>query len=190
MKYLQNRFCTQVALLLLTMVTSMGAVQLVADSPDLPVIGIDASGNKIAVWQVDADDGSHNIQASSFQPGIDTVWTTPVMISTSGVDSFSPSIVMNASGQAIATWIAVDTVNEVYTLTAAMGSVGSSWTSPLILSNSSHDVFALVPTQLNADGDAVVIWNSYDTVSTATEVWTRAAVFNTSNTWDTALKVQ
>jgi hypothetical protein len=187
MKHLQNRFSVQLASLLLAIVGCIGGTQMSADTPDLPKVGVDSAGNKIAVWQVHADDDSYFVQSSYFRPGIDSNWSTPVTISDTEFDTYAPFIRMDSSGNAVAVWTVLDTTNGVTALAASMATVGGSWATPVMLTTANDDVYNY-HFRTNDNGDVIVTWHSYNVSGNTNDIWTRTASFSSNNSWDTAVQ--
>jgi hypothetical protein len=90
--------------------TGWGAVALIATNTagdtSIPSIAMNASGNAVAVWH-QSDGTRTNIWANRFAVG--TGWGTASLIETDDTgDAIYPSVVMDASGNAVATWLQWD----------------------------------------------------------------------------------
>jgi hypothetical protein len=74
-----------------------------------PQVALDGQGNAVAVWdagQSPLPDGTRNpnriIQASTRAPG--GRWSSPVPISSVGLDSKNPHVAVDGQGEAVAVW--------------------------------------------------------------------------------------
>ena len=77
-----------------------------AGDTSIPSIAMNASGNAVAVWH-QSDGTRTNIWANSYGAG--SGWGTASLIETDDTgDAIYPSVVMDASGNAIATWLQDD----------------------------------------------------------------------------------
>ncbi|PWU06961.1 MAG: hypothetical protein C5B43_01040 [Verrucomicrobia bacterium] len=68
-----------------------------------PSLGIDYCGNAYLAWP-NLENGVHVIQASILPAG-GTAWTTPVTVSTPGVESAFPFLFTNGEGYTVVTWV-------------------------------------------------------------------------------------
>ena len=84
-----------------------------AGNVDIPSIGLSASGHAVAVWH-QSDGTRTNIWANRYSAG--TGWGTASLIETDNTsDAIAPSVAVDASGNAIATWLQSDgTWNNVW----------------------------------------------------------------------------
>ncbi len=74
------------------------------DTPDIPVVAMDASGNAIAVWR-QTDGSNYNIWGNIYTASTDS-WGTAVKLENEDLgDAHYPQIDMNASGVGFATWV-------------------------------------------------------------------------------------
>ncbi len=98
-----------------------------------PQITVDPSGNAIVVW-TGSDDTNRIIQSSTLQNGI---WSAPVSLSDSGQDAQNPQIAIDPAGNNLAIWERYDGMNTI--IQASFKPFGSSWISPVNLSDSGQD---------------------------------------------------
>ena len=106
----------------------------------------------------------------------------PVSISVAGQNATDPQVAVNADGSAVAVWCLFD--GSHYIVQAATRPVGGSWSAPADLSaagqNSLHPEVAL-----NANGNAVAIWQRYD----GSNYIIQAARRPTGGPWDAAASI-
>lgn len=155
---------------------------LMADPAIAPQTRVDSSGNIVAVWEtIDS-----TIMTSSKPAG--GSWTTPVMISGSGVNAILPRLVMNSSGNAVVVWQAFDDVVGDYCIQASMYPFGGTWSSPVRITNTSSDqMFSDETIQINEEGDIVVTWCSYLGTAHAFAILGTTATFGGS--WTTPVMI-
>lgn len=152
------------------------------DAGDAGVVKVafDTSGNAIAVWsQSDGTRGS--IWSNRYSPA--TGWSTPVQVQSSSEDSNAPSIVIDASGNALVVWDASpDGVNEfIYAsrYTAAGGWTAEVQISGPTVSQGSNDIAG------DANGDALTTWVQLD--GSRPNIW--AAHYTVAGGWGPATLV-
>ncbi len=162
MKFLQHKKLILQALA--TILCSFSTNFLFSDNfPSNPHIVIDGSGNQIAVWDVNT--GTTNIVQSSI---FTLSWSAATTISTTN-PAFNSQIVMTSTGNAVAAWIALDSVNQVYCLCTATATPLGGWSAPTThtATNEQLNQFDL---KINSLGEAVLIWTSI--IGNSTNVWT------------------
>lgn len=125
-----------------------------------PVVAVDGLGNAWVVWS--QYNGTNFVIQAAYLP-FGLTWLSPVVLSTSGQDSFEPYIAMNTSGNAVVSWIGFDGTN--YTAQASNLPAGGSWSSPSTLSPSGYNVGYIVAA-IDASSNGTVIW-SHDNGSNA-----------------------
>lgn|SRR5882757_3399520 len=120
-------------------------------------VAFDTSGNAISVWA--QSDGTHaSIWSNRYAPA--TGWGTPVQIQSSTEDSNAPTIVIDASGNALVVWDASpDGVNQY--IYASRYTVGSAWGAEVqisgpTVSSGTTDIVG------DANGDALTTWVQFD----------------------------
>ncbi len=118
-----------------------------------PRLGIDASGNVVAVW---VENGAIKANAKLASGS----WGTSVTLASSGS---SPRIAVDSSGNAVALWVASGVVN------AATKTFGNSWSSATALSGASASApsIAVKP----SSGDAVAVWLESGVVKSKTKLF-------------------
>lgn len=113
-------------------------------------VGLDASGNVVAVWNLDRGSG-YVIQAEE-RPAASGVWGAPINLSQVGGNAPGPpSLALNANGDAVVVWTRSDGVVQ-----ASLRSSGV-WQAPTNLSAAG----ALLDPDVAIDssGDAVAVWS-------------------------------
>ncbi len=115
-------------------------------------IGIDSSGNAIAVWQI--YNGTNYIIQSAHLP-FGGAWSSPENISTFGVDAYDPAIAVNSSGDAVAVWYAYDGTN--YVVKGATRAAGTSWSLVIELSDACENADR-PQVAIDAAGEVFVVW--------------------------------
>jgi hypothetical protein len=120
-------------------------------------VAFDTSGNAISVWS--QSDGTHvSIWSNRYAPA--TGWGTPIQVQTSTEDSNAPTIVIDASGNALVVWDASpDGVNHY--IYATRYTVGSGWGAEVqisgpTVSSGTTDIAG------DANGDALTTWVQID----------------------------
>ncbi len=123
-------------------------------------IGLDASGNAMAVWL--QDDGTNDsIYANRYVA--DTGWGTAELIETAAGIAGSPKIAMDPSGNAITVWHQHDGVtNSIY---ANRYVAGIGWDLAGLIENST-DSGSAPQIAMNASGTAFTIWRQ-----PTTDIW-------------------
>lgn len=95
-----------------------------------PNIGVDSSGNAVAIWR-EFSGKKTKIQTARFTNG---KWSKPVKIATIKINCYvSPQIAVNDSGNAVAVW--EECVDESILVKAATMSPKGKWSAPVTLSN-------------------------------------------------------
>lgn len=136
--------------------------QLSHVNSDQPAIAVDLTGNAQALWQ--GDDGSNYIIQSSSKSLLGG-WSDPVNLSDSGQTAQSPSVGVDATGNAVAVWSRYDGWSSV--IQSAQCPYLGSWTSPVNISD----------TGLNADSPKLSLHQN-GIVSNAVAVWHRYNGYN------------
>ncbi len=107
-------------------------------APNDAVVASNAAGDAAAVWSQNIG-GVYRIQAMSKARG--GAWTTPVLISPSGVNARTPTVALGPSGDVVAAWVRpVSSSADVVQMTLA--TAGGSWLAgPTNVSDGSQPVF-------------------------------------------------
>jgi len=116
-------------------------------------IAIDGNGDGLLVWEQDS--GTKIILGSRYNYSTNT-WTATNPLSNGLTDATSPRVELDASKNAIATWIQNDGSND-RVVASTLPSGGSSWTASTTISSSSVDASNL-ELAVNSSGFAVAIW--------------------------------
>jgi hypothetical protein len=129
-----------------------------------PAPALDAQGNALLVWA----------QASVDNPSLEWViwgrfftrgegWGESFRISTDGLESRSPAVAMDATGDAIVSWVQVDgSYQRVY----ARRYVAGTWEeSPQRVDNTDHDSVEYVTAAISPVGEMHVAWRAQSTLS-------------------------
>jgi hypothetical protein len=121
---------------------------------DVPRIVVDGSGNAVAVWR--RSDGNDDIVQSSRLVAGGASWSTPVNVSPAGIQSATPRIAIDGSGNAVAVWRLAD-VGGTIIQSSRLAAGGSSWSTPeqLSVSGFSSDNPQVAA---NGSGNAVAVW--------------------------------
>jgi hypothetical protein len=113
-----------------------------------PDIATDGCGNAIAVWR-QTDGVDFTVWANHNRTGAG--WTGPVLIGPDASQDTTPSVAMNAGGDAVAAW-----VNDGHVLVARYGE-SSGWGSPEQI-DESPEVATTPEIRMDDAGNAVAIW--------------------------------
>jgi hypothetical protein len=126
----------------------------------VPQVGVDASGNAVAVWECQ-DGTTLVIQAAYYTAGF---WGAPVTISASVLDqpATNPQVSVNDLGNAIAIW---EYTTNVGTNIQSAFFTPNTWSAPVDLFVPVLDEPAAVPQiDLDPSGDAIAVWRRFDGV--------------------------
>lgn len=130
-----------------------------SDCASQPSVSIN-SGLDIAVWLVECG-SDRTVQVSVFTPSSSS-WSSPTVLSTVGMYSDEPKIVISSGSSPVATaiWKTKDTTNQVSALwVSQLMASNSGWTAAQQLSGTADDVFEHTVTT-DAVGDAMVVWSA------------------------------
>lgn len=155
---------------------------------DSQVIKLDSSGNAVATWQsLDSTSGNFVIQAA-FYDASTTTWSSPTDISSNTVNSFSPSLDTNSTGDAVVIWIQDDLMGNVSLIGSIRPSAGS-FSTPAQISDA-NDLAILNEhfVHINDAGDILASWGSFID-NTYTAVVRVATADVTSGTWTTPVTI-
>lgn len=106
--------------------------------------------------------------------GAAPTWLAPVKLSAAGQSAEAPHVSTDAQGDALSVWRRFN--GTAYVIEAASRSAGSgSWQPPVTLSNTKEE--GLVPrVGLDAKGDAMAVWESYDGAEYSIQAVTRSGL--------------
>jgi hypothetical protein len=139
-----------------------------------PQIGLDATGNAIAVWR--RFNGSQRIIQSSRRPA-GGVWSMPQDLSALGQNATEEQVAVDPAGNAIAVWKRSNGTNDI--VQAASRPVASGvWQLPQDLSAIGQNASA-PQIALNAAGTAAAVWYRF----TGTEYAVQSAVRSAAGAW-------
>jgi hypothetical protein len=151
-----------------------------AGSSSLPKVGVDASGNAIAIWQ-QTNSASTAIETADLPAG--GSWSMPVAISTPGVSAQRPTLAVNASGDAIAGWQSAN--GQILVAERKFG----VWGSPVVLAPAAFRQGGL-HVALNDRGDGAAVWSGRGTTRVATRAeggsWSAPTTVSTQSEGGTA----
>jgi hypothetical protein len=118
-----------------------------------PAVAIGPGGEATAVWRV-FEAGGGTIVAATRPPG--GPWGQPVPISTPGLESFSPTVVVDAAGAATVVWEVEE--DEAIGIVAASRTAAGAWGPPQAIGSEGEAVEQ--PPQLAGDdpGDVIAAW--------------------------------
>lgn len=155
MSFFKNRLFLNVLSLLFICVNN-GYVSAVFDATT-PLIRIDPSGNRVAVWQ--AFDGTDYILQGA--TGAGSTWSSPVEISGTFKNTDVHSMGMNGLGDVVVVWIYRDFSTGNRFVAGAMLPQGSTWTTQQISSSSESAEFNDQDVAINDAGDVAATWTAY-----------------------------
>ena len=117
-----------------------------------------ANGNVVSVWQETIND-NYCIKASSKAKAASD-WTTPVVLSDSTTNSFSPQLVVDGAGNAVAIWTSELVANDglIRSLYASQCPSGGSWSSIATLSSPNQNVGNVLRLCIDASLDVSAEW--------------------------------
>ncbi|KZM40647.1 hypothetical protein OA92_16670 [Marinomonas sp. SBI22] len=142
-----------------------------------PDIGIDGSGNVMAVWQ-QSDGTAESIYYNIYTKSTSS-WGTAALIDSTNNPASVPKVVMNTSGNAVAVWRQSDgTYQSIYSSTYT-----GTWSAQATLEAANFTAFE-PSLAMNGDGDAVATWRQGD--GTSSNIY--AAVYAAS-TWGAATAI-
>lgn len=131
--------------------------------PSNAQVKIDSLGNIVAVWEEDQATGAV-IQAANYDASTLT-WSTPQQISPIAIEySGDPKLAINSSGEAVAIWQSIDSVNNINTIYAATIGLQTSpptWSTSTALSTTNESVdMTSMKVEVSDSHSAVVTWIS------------------------------
>jgi hypothetical protein len=134
---------------------------------DNPRVGLDSSGNGVAVWQSYDDE---KIYYNLYTP--DGGWSqpSPVPLSSPALPEFA----MNANGDAVVIWIGGG-------VSASVFSPASGWSQPVTITGGAG-IIEDMRVAINDSGDAIAIWTQ--TSGAKETIWSNH--YNTGSGWSTA----
>ncbi|HKS16055.1 MAG TPA: hypothetical protein VJU16_02025 [Planctomycetota bacterium] len=130
-------------------------------------IGMDASGNALAVWnQFDGVD-SFSVMASRYLPV--SGWTVPIPLVTGLEFTSNEEIAVNAAGDAIAVWTQFDGLTS--NLWSASYRPASGWSIATLVETDDWPVSGGLQVGIDATGAGTAAWNAPLGIGTDDRVW-------------------
>jgi len=144
-----------------------------------PFVAVNAFGDAAVVWQVWTG-STYEIYSNHYVPG--TGWATASFISASTNYSYGPSVAIDGSGNAIATWYQYD--GGTYHVYVTRFSTTLGWSAPLLAGTSAN--YSVYPSvAMDPEGNGIVSWIEWDGQY---NIWAKL-YFNTSG-WQTATNIE
>jgi hypothetical protein len=129
-----------------------------AGSATDPQIGVDPSGNAVAVWTQQGT-ARINVVANRYTPGAG--WGTPTLIETDDTgDTQYPQIAINAAGIAQAVWMQNDGTR--FNVASNRYTPGSGWGSASLIESDNSGNAYNPQVAINASGVAQAVWMHFD----------------------------
>jgi uncharacterized protein YbdZ (MbtH family) len=147
-----------------------------------PKIAFDTSGNALAVWQ-QFDGTRYNIWSNRYTIG--TGWGAAALIETDAGDAWSPQIVFDINGNALAVWGQSDgTRNNIW---VNRYTSGTGWGTPVMIETDAGD--AMSPQiAIDASGNALAIWEQSAGTMNSNNIW--ANRYTAGIGWGTAALIE
>ncbi len=147
---------------LLAILISLSSATVSASSTGSSAMETDSNGNLVAVW-IEALSNGSCIKAATKGKSASS-WTVPVIISDQTTNSFSPQLVVDATGNAVAVWTSGILVNGSLSrgLFGAQLSAGGSWGSIATISPPTVTVGDSFQLCIDDLGDVSVLWFAID----------------------------
>jgi hypothetical protein len=134
-----------------------------------PQVGVDPSGNVIAVWT--QTDGS-NTRIASANRTPSGPWSSAQIVSDPGQSASSPQVSIDPSGNALAVWTRFDGTTD--RIQASFRPAGGSFSAPVTVSDTGGSATGPAVSMDNS-GKAVVAWSRFDGVTSRVQATTRTA---------------
>ncbi len=127
-----------------------------ADQSTNPNVAVSSTGYAIGVW---SEYNGQNIKVRSSTHTTGAGWSACTYLTPDGINSYSPEIAMNASGNAIVVWGSFD--GESYLVSARLKPFGGSWSDILVLSEDGANA-ANPKVSIDSIGNIIVVWEKYE----------------------------
>ncbi len=172
---------------LFSAVVALSVSMLSAAAIGSPVMLMDGNGNQVSVWQETTSE-TYYIKAAT-KAKQDANWTTPVVISDQSVNSYSPLLALDQSGNAVALWSSDRMVGEQLSrgLYSAQLPFGGSWSSITTLSPATQSVANGFQLRVTSTGDMSAFWQATDINTGAFNFFSTSATFGGS--WSAPIQV-
>lgn len=166
MTYSQKSLFARAAQLLSIASICVGGNALIADLPANFTIVSDSSGNEVAVWELDSDDGTQVIQSSLYpDPSNPGNWTSPSTTISTSTAASDPTMVATTLGDVVAAWYFYDDVNGVYSIAASTLStsdLSTGWSDQVIITPITQDILDFKLSINDSSGEVVLLWQAFD----------------------------
>ena len=156
-----------------------------AGDDQLPRIAIDAAGNVMVVWELNAF-SSTSIWANRFVPG--TGWGTATRIGSGNPNAnhVTPQVAMDAAGNALAAWTQYNGA-----ITNVWGNrfvAGSGWGTAGLIQGDSASSGRDPMVAADSGGNALLVWAQFDLTTSADHIWASRYVAGTG--WGSSTLLQ
>ena len=142
-----------------------------------------ADGTLTATWH--RTEGGIGVIQASTSSDQGATWTTPVSISSPGLDSFMAQIAIGLDGTRVITWYGADGNGNNLVQASSSLDQGATWSSPTSLSAAGQDaqapVIAVAP-----DGTFTIAWSVFNGVEAVTQTSTST---DHGATWGSAVTI-
>jgi len=118
-----------------------------------PQVAVDPAGDAAAVWMQAMVGGGYSVQAATRPAG--GAWTTPVKLSSPGLNAAEPTVAIDAHGDAIAVW--QQTLETTMVVAATHVAGAASWSVGQTVSNPMREA-GEPRVAIDPGGDAVVLF--------------------------------
>jgi hypothetical protein len=119
-------------------------------------VAVDPQGDAVATWMDSQGSGSGYAIAVATRPAGSTTWTEPVDLTAPGISGSSPTVAVDADGDAVVAWQQWNgTATEIEVSTHAAGAAG--WSAAEILSDPLRE--ATDAAVAISGGQAIVVWD-------------------------------
>jgi IPT/TIG domain len=135
---------------------------------NLPQVAVDAQGDAVATWL--RSNGSTDVVEAALRPAGGS-WQAPVVVADAGGFGI-PYVAVDSEGDAVAVWERDNGAGGV--VEAATLPVGGSWQAPVVVSAAGHRG-SQPRVAVDAQGDAVVVWDGGSGFPTEVEAASRPA---------------
>jgi hypothetical protein len=158
-----------------------------------PQLAVDPQGDEVAVWE--AVEAHQRTIQGSYRPATSRTWNSPTALSLAWPPyrgGGEPSVAMDSRGDAVAAWERL--ADRSWTIEAAVRPAGEGgWQAPTPISGaleqpaaSDGALFLGVQVAVDAQGDAVAVWERYMRDNWFVEAAVRPA---SSQTWQTPMRL-
>jgi hypothetical protein len=125
-----------------------------AGSAYIPQVGMDGSGNALAVWQ-QHDGTRYNLWSNRFTAGAG--WGVAALVETDNAgDASDPQLAVNANGNALAVWTQHDGVRR--NIVASRYTAGTGWGAVALIETGSAGSATEPQVAMDANGNGLAVW--------------------------------